>query len=435
MAAPRNRPHIIVPNPPTAEPYRVHPRAVPPSKRPAPANRAAHGRALKKAFTAAIAEAQQRRSDAGVEIHGAVPGLYVEFESQPGVPLKLSSLEDARQGIELVAVAYATTDEPEPRRIERATVFVPEGKVKHFVTRFESYAKKTPKTKGERRHEEMLDPVATLRLATLRGLWSDSTEVYPRDTEAIWWEVWLRRHDGKELERLMEFAGLQKILVGARRLQFDDRIVILVRATPKQLSASIDVLNDVAEVRRAKETATVFADMGPEEQADWAKELLARTTGPAGDAPAVSVLDTGVNRRHPLLEGALAAADCHTCDPNWGAHDHLGHGTEMAGLALYGDLIPVLAGSEPIRLRHSLESVKILPPTGSNPPELYGTRTAEATARVEVQDPHRRRCCDFPCADLCLLSTHFQPSSKAFVLSSATSASFRASRPTSRSVE
>ncbi len=392
MAAPRNRKHIIVPGKPTAEAYRRHPQAIKGKKPPAPASRAAHGQALKDAFSTAVTHARQRRADAGIQVHGAVPGLYVQFESQPGVSLELSSLESRHQGIELVAFTSALTDDAEPRSIERATVFVPEGKVKHFVTRFENYSKTTPKTKGERRHEGMLDPVATLRLATLRGLWTDATEIYPADHETIWWEVWLRRHDGRELARLMEFAALQHIEVGARRLQFDDRIVTLVRATPTQLATSIDVLNDMAEVRRAKETAAVFVDMGPEEQGEWAKELLARTTGPAHDAPAVCVLDTGVTRGHPLLEASLARADCHTCNPAWGTHDHDGHGTEMAGLALYGDLTPVLAGSEPVRLQHGLESVKILPPHGANPPELYGAITAEATSRVEIQATERQRC-------------------------------------------
>ena len=231
-----------------------------------------------------------------------------------------------------------------------------------------------------------------MRLATLRGLWTDTTEAYPDENETIWWEVWLRRQDGNELERLMEFAGAQEIEVAPRRLMFDDRIVTLVRATPAQLAASIDVLNDVAEVRKAKETATVFVDMGPEDQGEWAKELRDRVTPPSADAPAVCVLDTGVTRGHPLLDASLDAADCHTCEPAWGTHDHHGHGTEMAGLALYGDLTPVLAGTQKIALRHRLESVKILPPDGhANPPDLYGAVTAEAASRVEIQAPERRR--------------------------------------------
>jgi Subtilase family len=191
----------------------------------------------------------------------------------------------------------------------------------------------------------------------------------------------------------MEFAAAQEIEVAPRRLMFDDRIVTLVRSAPAKLAASIDVLNDVAEVRKAKETATVFVDMGPEDQGKWVKELRDRVTPPSADAPAVCVLDTGVTRGHPLLEASLDAADCHTCDPAWGTHDHLGHGTEMAGLALFGDLTPVLAGTQHVVLRHRLESVKILPPDGHpvNSTDLYGAVTAEAASRAEVQAPERQR--------------------------------------------
>lgn len=393
MAAPRNRKHILVPGPPTAEEYKPHGRKIDVTKPAPPASRAKHGKALERALKAAVALAKTRRDEAGIEVHGAVPGLYVQFESQPDVPLQVSSLEDSRQGIEVVAVSHSKTDEPEPRRIERATVFVPDGKVKHFLKRFESYSKTTPKKERERRYEDMIDPVATLRLATLRGLWTDTSEAYPEEDETIWWEVWLRRQDGNELERLMEFAAAQEIEVAPRRLMFDDRLVTLVRSTPAQLAASIDVLNDLAEVRKAKETATVFVDMGPEDQGAWAKELRDRVAAPSADAPAVCVLDTGVTRGHPLLEASLDAADCHSCDPAWGTHDHLGHGTEMAGLALYGDLTPVLAGTQNVALRHRLESVKILPPDGHpvNPPDLYGAVTAEAASRAEIQAPERRR--------------------------------------------
>lgn len=362
-------------------------------KPPAPADRPAHGNALKQALQSAVVDAQQRRTDAGFQVHGAVPGIYVQFESQPGVPLQLTSLEDFRKGIEVVAVTFKRTDGPNARRIECATVFVPDGKVKHFLDRFDSYSKSTLKQKGERRHEGMLDPVATLRLATLRSLWTDASEAYPQEHESIWWEVWLRRKDGKELERLMEFATAQRIEIAVRRLQFEDRTVTLVHGTAAQLAASVDVLNDVAEVRKAKETAAVFVDMGPIGQGEWVKELCDRVVLPPADAPAVCVLDTGVTRGHPLLAASLDGSDCHSCDPAWDTHDHDGHGTEMAGLALYGDLTPLLASTQQVVLRHRLESVKIEPPKSNapNPPDLYGAVTAEAVSRVEVQAPERRR--------------------------------------------
>ncbi|PRP90283.1 hypothetical protein ENSA5_65780 [Enhygromyxa salina] len=99
--------------------------------------------------------------------------------------------------------------------------------------------------------------------------------------------------------------------------------------------------------------------------------------------PAVCILDTGVNLGHPLIEGSLTPDDCYALDPTWGTHDHDGHGTEMAGLTLYGDLAPQLEDTGPVVLRHRLESVKILPPRGANDPDLYGAVTAEAASRPE----------------------------------------------------
>ena len=181
-------------------------------------------------------EALGRRDTAraeGVSVSGAKPGAYIEFESQPGVPLNLTSLEDMRAGIELVAVTEHETDEPQPRKVQRAEVFVPDGQVGHFIRRFESYAKTTPRGAGERRYEDMLDRVAALRLATLRSLWTDDSGAYPHEGEIAWWEVWLRRTDGDELTRLLEFADIQGLTVGERRLVFHDRIVTLVEPHPR----------------------------------------------------------------------------------------------------------------------------------------------------------------------------------------------------------
>jgi len=37
-------------------------------------------------------EAAARRQATGLDVHGAKPGIYVQFESPPGVDLKLESL-------------------------------------------------------------------------------------------------------------------------------------------------------------------------------------------------------------------------------------------------------------------------------------------------------------------------------------------------------
>lgn len=78
-------------------------------------------------------------------------------------------------------------------------------------------------------------------------------------------------------------------------------------------------------------------------------------------------------------------------NPNWLITDHQGHGTGMAGLSLHSDLVEMLASAHQIPLQHRIESVKILPPVGINPLELYGEITKECVARAEIFAPNRNR--------------------------------------------
>jgi hypothetical protein len=401
MTKTRRRPHIQVPSrlSRTAEPYTPHGGGGSDKPSPPAIGRPAHAAALESSIESAVISAKHRKSAAGFSISGAKPGVYLEFESLPGWPLAVASMEkrrakDPHRHIEVVAVSERTTsggDGEDAEPAQHAVVFVPDGEVRHFLKQLEVYGRTTDKGR-ERRHENLFDRIADLRLATLQALWTDDPATYPAaDDEPVWWEIWLRRTDGDELARLHEFATHADVRLSQHRIQFDARIDTLVRASARQLSTSLDVLNDLAELRRAKESATFFLQQDNRDQAGWAEELVARIQYLADEGPVICILDTGINSGHPLLEGSLAAADCHTINPNWGIHDHQGHGTQMAGLALYGDLSPLLEGSGPVVLSHGLESVKILPPKGTNDPDLYGAITAEATSRPEIEAPERRR--------------------------------------------
>lgn len=396
MAAPRDRRHIVVPKEPRAEKYQPHPRKI--KKRSIdPPDRAKHGRELSKALRTAQQQAAARRSDLEIEVEGAQPGLYIQFDSRSGIPLDLGSLENARTGIELVAFSRIGEDGPDGAVVERATVFVPEGKVRHFLDRFARYAGERP---SRQRHEPMIDPIQTLRLATLKALWTDASDVFPSEADVVWWEVWLRRQRRDDWEaaeagvqgRVASFVEQAGMTLARRVLSFEDRIVVLIRGTAGQLSNALDVLDDIAEVRLAKASAEFFVEQENRDQRQWVDELLQRTMFAGADAPAVCVMDTGINRGHPLLAPGLAASDCHACEPAWLVDDHDGHGTEMGGVALYGDLAAALESNGQVEVGHHLESVKILPPGNNSPPELYGSITAEGTGRAEVAAPRRNRC-------------------------------------------
>ncbi|MGA9978195.1 MAG: S8 family peptidase [Candidatus Sulfotelmatobacter sp.] len=151
----------------------------------------------------------------------------------------------------------------------------------------------------------------------------------------------------------------------------------------------------IAELRVASDTPAIFLGFPNLEQGAWSRDLAERLRLASADAPAVCILDSGVTHTHPLLAASLRPADAHTYDPTWGTGDSAawqGHGTAMAGVALYGDLQRRLLDHGPVFLQHGLESVKMLNPSGiQHDPVLYGAVTRECVARPEVRAPNRRR--------------------------------------------
>lgn len=278
MPAPRNRRHIFVPTPPNTDPFKGH-RRPPQPKVPRAQDRVGHAEALRGALDVAQREGETRRTAHAIRVTGAAPGIYIEFDSIPRFELKLDSLDVNRSGIAPSAVRIATAEDGSS--IQRATVFVPEGRLAHFLGRLEQYATEESK-KGEPRNRDLVDRIADVRLATSRALWFDPPQAYPAEGAEIWWEVWLRRTDGHELDRFLEFARQTGVRVGSRRIAFHNRIVCLALATVQQLSVAIDVPGDVAELRRAKIEAGFFAALPPHEPPPWADARRSgRETRPA----------------------------------------------------------------------------------------------------------------------------------------------------------
>jgi hypothetical protein len=381
-------PHLLVRNSAATEAY-TSPRSgrAKQLKLPPRANRHAHAEALLGQLEA-VSEQQQPLVEAQRAVGlDAGNGLYLQFESEPNFELAFESLEYRPSGIELLSVK-AVGD----RTV--ATVFVPEGKLQHFFRRIEQYndpARDSPS--GKPRHQALVSGIARIRLAALEALWTDPPELLPDDADMpVWWEAWLRVSNRMDYEAFVRHhAPRLNLHVADEAIRFLDRTVLLIRGSKAEMSRSVPLLTAVAELRRAKETADFFTGMAVTDQYEWVAETAGRIQPPGEDAPAVCVLDTGLSHTHPLLEAAVTADDVHAYHPDWGAHDHDGHGTEMAGLSLLGDLIEALSSNGPIPLSHKLESVKILPPVGDNERHLYGAITSESVARAEVARPNRTR--------------------------------------------
>ena len=388
----RSLPHIYLPGHGQSEPF-TSPRSGGGEVGFPMRDRARHADHLEGVLRQVLDEADAQIAARDASIAGGMEGFYLEFElpnSQAGL---LDKLEDRRgkQQIELVSVHPSRTQEDKIA----ATVFVPASKRNIYLKKIREYREKETKT-GKPRNEPLVASIDTIRLAQVQSLYTDAPDLFPSAGQTIWWEVWLRPETSVIFKRVAEHLNVD---LRPHAVSFAEREVVLALAVPEAIERIIENTDAVAELRLARDTPAIFMEMTPASQQAWANELFGSIVAPSLDAPAVCLLDSGTTQRHPLVRPALNPADQQAWDNSWNVEDSGfptplgsgGHGTEMSGIALYGDLVPVLTGAGPVELTHRLESVKILPDSDQNPPELYGHITAEAISRAEITAPVRPR--------------------------------------------
>lgn len=346
-------------------------------------DRTSHGTTLCDQLMSARQQNEQQRDITTTPDEPA--RIILEFRSEPEVELALDSLEPKSEGITLACIR-----EENDQRI--AVVHVPEGKLVYFIHRVEQYLREDYRP-GKPKNQNLIDRIAEIRLATLRSFWTDESEPFPADNRPIWWECWLRAEsDQGPWETFCMLAEVAQLRVARETIRFPDRLIGLCYGTAEQLSSSAEILDLLGELRAAKANPAEFIGMAPREQAEWVEDLRQRIVPPGSDVPAICILDGGVVL-NPLLQTALAPEDCLRYDPSWPLTDSEPHGTEMAGVALFGDqLTKLLLSRDPVTIRHRLESVKVLPPSPQrNDPRLYGAITAQAVYRIESQATTRPR--------------------------------------------
>ncbi|MDA8119481.1 MAG: hypothetical protein M0Z85_05390, partial [Gammaproteobacteria bacterium] len=252
-----SRPHFLLTDTAQTERFRS---TVAGSREPPPMpDRQAHGQALLRQLAGLktlAANATQAQRNAGLETGF---GIQIQFKSQPDVELAFESLSRQRERIELLNIRHE-------ENVTFATVFVPDGKLDAFERIIEDYLaeKRTADGKKSLDHKALVNTIQEVRSATFEALWTDDSAVLPTDEDqVIWWEIWLPVRDNRAdtLSRFHTVATGIGFELSSKVIKFPERTVLHMRGSKRQITQSMLLLNHVAEIRRAKETAEFFDSM------------------------------------------------------------------------------------------------------------------------------------------------------------------------------
>ena len=357
-------------------------------------DRLSQSQKLLSQFNAIWQEKEQLQQQRDAEQITTREGTYISFTSAANHDLITKSLEDLRKGIRLLNIKEIPFGENQTQI--RATVYVPNGKERHFISKIQKYQQEQTQV-GEPKNAPLVNSIEDVTIALLEGLWTDNPQLIPTNNTK-WCEVWLNVNtkENLEQEQIEQFLStLENIGIAVKHnsIIFPERAVLLIDANRDQLIELMLQSDLLAEFRVGQEPAGFWVNESRIEQQAWVEDLLNRIQLVESNVK-ICLLDSGVNNGHQLLQPIIDDANTLTVDSAWGTNDHStlrgGHGTLMAGIAGYGQMEQLLVSVNAVPLTHKLCSVKILPRSNQpqTPRELWGDVTAQGIARAEIQNPN-----------------------------------------------
>lgn len=281
-------------------------------------------------------------------------------------------------GLRLLKVSTDPEDEAAPAR---ATIFASSAGVSNLRKKVQAFQDENTE-KDRPKNADLVQSISAIVEAGLRALWRSPHVRFPAQGPVYPWEIWLERN---EADQFLERARALGIHFEGDRLQFPEDVVVVGHGTHDQIAAAVRNFGTVKALATPTVLSDYFEGMPAEEQAEWAQAVEGLLQPPDTEDPRyITLLDSGVGLNHPLIRPFLDPADRHAAQPGWGLDDSHGHGSQLAGLSLYGDLLPVIQSNMPVRVGHRIESAKIIPDAGHNPHHLLGAVVLNAVNAVEA---------------------------------------------------
>lgn len=314
-------------------------------------------------------------------------GRPVTLVGRPGKQLALGKSNVDSRGRSLLGVRRRWTEDKQ-ESVE-ARLFVTEQGFEKLLENLEGYATWRLGEPGRRPDNFWLFAgVEEFAASSVEDYWNDLDENLPRASADAEWEIWTRNSMEAPFEAAVERAGLE---IQGSVTRFVDTSVRNVIGTKREVMRLIEDSAAVVELRGASSFVARDTELPLGTRRERALEAAGRIVAAGADAPLVTILDTGVNRANPLLRASLPPSRCHVALAGWDKYDADGHGTKMAGVALFGDLAGPLAHGGPIVPGIALESVTVSAP--DSPLKLPARDALRRAIDLVEATPRRRIYC------------------------------------------
>jgi hypothetical protein len=326
-------------------------------------------------------------------------GHLVAADALEGSPFPVGSLADKRADIAVVA-----------EFTDRAVLHVRRDDVGPLLRKIRDFGNPEKRTKtGRPKNEPLVASLEGFRAPTLVDLsegWLRDAEV--EDGRLYWVELWARGGvlaDESTRERVRAevewLANEAHEADRVRRFRATERDVYLVRLPGEILRRVAQLVPEVYRIAEASRPLREFHLIERGAEALEAAEIVA----PSEDASTVVVLDTGVAPEHPLLRPALRSDGVSVVVGDPSPIDTDGHGTEIAGVAAYGDLSSAIRDANEFRARVWLFNARLLAANeeSDDDREFWPDRTEAAVLAAEDEEARRR------IFNLCISAEHPDP--------------------------
>lgn len=321
----------------------------------------------------------------------------IAVHPEPGAELDPGPLGDRRKDVRVVGMDPDTgtvlLDAPAPDLT----------KLRRDLDDYSDDTKISQKTKDGlvttfRAHEKAIAPIREVVLASSQerlGARILTTEADP--ARRLWFELGCRGgyHQPSETENSREQIRRQLVRLGhsgtPQEFVAPEQVYFFVRLSLDGLEALLAATDCVYECERAAPEVRSWLLL--EDQP--VQEMRAfELTEPPEHAPSIVLLDSGITTEHPLIKGAILSAGS-VLPGNASPEDISGHGTKMAGVALYEDVGAIVEAGK-ATATHWLQSVRLLvePQKGTASDEnrrLWPQMTKEALQAAEEVDAYPRR--------------------------------------------